>query len=375
MRRWNDLIYNAVRRWIDLVLRRRTAPVLLMKAGSGLIFSSLAIGALAGSFSWDSPYGLVAVIIETEGGGLSVGWIAVAFLAGLVLLGVGAALQVRDHLRDSRRIVVIEQRGLHRGVDTPLAEQLPSDLAGRIDTVVLDHRQLTGTAEIPAPEDALQQLHSLRGVIRERRDAVGPGKAALVYGGMAPVPLTFLTGMLVGDESAVSVMDWDRTQSRWRELDSCDDGERFEVDGLGEFGDPVDHPHGSEAAIAIAVSYPSDLEAIGRTVGNLPIIRMSLPTPGVDQHWSRDKQAALCLQFCDVLARVMQHGVRRVHLFVAAPNSLVFNLGRHYDDRLHPEASVYQYERSMIPPFPWAIELPTHGRRDAILRREHPAAA
>lgn len=66
--------------------------------------------------------------------------------------------------------------------------------------------------------------------------------------------------------------------------------------------------------------------------------------------------------FTELLGDLMAKGVGRVHLFIAAPNSVVFTLGRHLDDRLHPEVLVYQYERSASPPFPWAVN-----RRDLAL--------
>lgn len=73
--------------------------------------------------------------------------------------------------------------------------------------------------------------------------------------------------------------------------------------------------------------------------------------------------------FTDLLGDLMAKGVKRIHLFIAAPNSVVFTLGRHLDDRLHPEVLVYQYERSASPPFPWAVKMPTHGQSVAQIVR------
>jgi hypothetical protein len=211
-------------------------------------------------------------------------------------------------------------------------------------------------AQISNPEDALAQISSLRQQLRQKRDAAGPGNVELVYGGMAPVPMTFLAGMMIDNEADITVMDWDRDQRRWRELDSTDDGDRFTVADLEAL------PYGTlEVALAIAVSYPSDIDGIRTTLPDMPIIRAFMSTLSTSAHWSASKQSAMLNDFTAILGKLMEKGVRRLHLFIAAPNSVVFNLGRHFDDRLHPDVLVYQYERSASPPFPWAVQMPTHG--------------
>lgn len=103
---------------------------------------------------------------------------------------------------------------------------------------------------ISSPEEALSQIAGLRQQLRQKRDAAGPGNVKLVYGGMAPVPLTFLTGMMVGNKSGLTVMDWDRFAEKWREPDGADDGDRFTVSGLEVMQNKT-----AEVALAVAVSF------------------------------------------------------------------------------------------------------------------------
>ena len=159
-------------------------------------------------------------------------------------------------------------------------------------------------------------------------------------------------------------MDWDRFAERWREPDGVDDGDRFTVAGLEELQDKI-----PEVALAVAVSFPSDEDGIRATLGDMPLIRLALPGLSTTAHWSADKQSAMSIDFTDLLGNLMVKGVKRIHLFIAAPNSVVFSLGRHLDDRLHPEVLVYQYERSASPPFPWAVKMPTHGQSGAQIVR------
>ena len=121
--------------------------------------------------------------------------------------------------------------------------------------------------------------------------------------------------------------------------------------------------------LAVAVSFPSDADGIRATLGAMPLVRLALQTLSTTAHWSADKQSAMAKDFTDLLGDLMAKGVECIHLFIAAPNSVVFTLGRHVDDRLHPEVLVYQYERSASPPFPWAVKMPTHGQSAAQIVR------
>ena len=93
---------------------------------------------------------------------------------------------------------------------------------------------------------------------------------------------------------------------------------------------------------------------------------MELPNGNPSCHWSLVKQQELGREFFELLVKLKGLGISRVHLIVAAPNSVVFNLGRHYDPRNLPSARIYQYEQSHEVPYPWSVELPTHGKQASI---------
>lgn len=354
---------------ITYIFRLPSWPSRLLRTGVTLIIAGLGVGGLAGDLSWIDKDRVLRLAVQANGGGQSVYWSQIIVFLGILLAATGLILGVIDHVTDRRQfrkqsVVVVEHRGLHQTVDTPLSSSVPKRLKGRIDAMPIDHRQSTSTSQISSPEDALSQVAGLRQQLRQKRDAVGPGNVELVYGGMAPVPLTFLTGMMVGNEAGLTLMDWDRFAEKWREADGEDDGDRFAVFGLEALQNGT-----AEVALAIAVSYPSDADGIRSTIGDMPLIRLALSNLGTTAHWSSDKQSAMARDFTDLLGDLMAKGVRRVLLFVAAPNSVVFTLGRHLDDRLHPEVLVYQYERSASPPFPWAVQMPTHGRSAARIAR------
>jgi hypothetical protein len=213
---------------ITYIFRTPSWPSRLLGAGITLIVAGLGVGGLAGDLSWINADRVLQFSVQADGGGLSVYWSKMAVCAGILSVAAGILLGINDHVADRRHrkqsVVVLEHRGLHQTVDTPLASAVPKRLKGRIDVLPVDHRQSTSTSQISSPEDALSQIAGLRQQLRQKRDAAGPGNIKLVYGGMAPVPLTFLTGMMVGNEAGLTVMDWDRFAERWRELDGADDG-------------------------------------------------------------------------------------------------------------------------------------------------------
>lgn len=126
-----------------------------------------------------------------------------------------------------------------------------------------------------------------------------------------------------------------------------------------------------EVVLALSISYPVDEPGIATTFPGLPILHMKMNNLSSNAHWSLEKQSALAEQFLQILKELSAKGAKTIHLIIAAPNSVVFNLGRIYDRRLLPSAIVYQYERSSIPAYPWGVALPSHAQDEpSIFRHE-----
>jgi hypothetical protein len=192
---------------------------------------------------------------------------------------------------------------------------------------------------------------------RDRRDLT------VIAGGMAAVPFAFLMGVLLYDEDRVTLLDWDRAQECWRSLDEPDDGERLVQTGLETIG------NASEVVVAVAVSYPEDRAAIAHRFPGVPVIRLGLPAPAIDHHWSAQKQAAWAQQFFDVARALCATNVRQVHLVLVAPTSVVISFGRSYDKRNLPALTVYQYENGSPATYPWGVTMPVANTPSATLLR------
>ena len=223
-------------------------------------------------------------------GGTPIWLVYAAGLLGLGLMVCGFVWEVVRYCVEQRRlnrkkVVVIEVRGLRDASGTPLIEAIPASLEGYRDHVLIDMRQGIKDGEIVDPEAALGGLISLPADRKRRENGFDRRDLTLVYGGIAPAPFTFLAGVLIDDESAVFIFDWDRHTEAWRQLDGSDDGKRFRGSGLDKI--PVDTP---EVALAVSVSYSVIGNDVRGKVGGIPFVALDLEGGSPDCHWFEEKQ-------------------------------------------------------------------------------------
>lgn len=265
-----------------------------------------------------------------------------------------------NELRNRKKVIVIEGRGLREDDGSPLTEAVPTDIVGNRIGVLMDLRQRKDGLVVD-PEELLLDVDSTRKQVQQYAKHGDSRDVTLVYGGLTPVPLTFLSGVVFDDEGRIVVMDWDRTREAWRSLDSDDDGQRFEIEGLDDVGSS------KEVVVAVSLSYQVRSENIVTTF-SYPVVRMTMPDLE-SSHWSQVKQNALATQFFEVAKRLEAKGVTTIHLLLAGQNSVVFNLGRRYDKRNLPDVIVYQYEGAGEKKFPWGVRMPVRGQRVPSIMR------
>ena len=360
MRRLFEHFFRAA---IDWLFRRRSPALIVMRIGLGCLTLAMGVGwVLNVSLPWRENQ--LEINLSSAGGMPAIVVYLAAFL-GTACLVVGLVWEVCRYRAEQRRLlrkkaIVIEVRGLRDTSGTPLTEAVPQSLEGHREQVLIDLRQRVQDGFIVEPSAAVERLNSLPADIDRRANGVDRRDIAYVYGGLAPVPFTFLTGLLIDDEGSVTTMDWDRHTEKWRTLDESDDGRRFTVVGLEDL--PA---NSAEVALAISVSYRIDVTGVREKVGGIPLVEMVLNEGTPDSHWSREKQKALGCQFLNTIIKLGNVGVERVHLFLAAQNSVVFQFGRLYDKRNLPEVLVYQYQRGSSSVYPWAVRMPVSGVRNA----------
>lgn len=338
------------------------------QATRGLLATGVALAALGAVggrvLTVQTPYlGVLLQLMEPAGG-----WGTVVNGASIFFLLLGATLGSLDwwqaHRAQQRhRVIAIEVRGLRDTADTPLERARFLTLRGRIESILLDVRAGASDSRIQQPEDAVEALVPVTQLLRAHKGGRDRQDVEVVVGGLAPVPLLMLVGALLDDESAIEVVDWDRSKEAWRQL------ERSGVDSAEmEWERPLEEELGQDVVLVISASYMADLDGIRDTFPGLACLHLVVNRPQIDSTWSEDRQQRVAAQFAQEISRLVAYNVRRIHIVAAVPASLAIRLGRSYDRRNMPEIRVYQYERDANPRYPWAVRLPTADRPASVVR-------
>jgi hypothetical protein len=353
-------IHNFLSGAIDWLWRKRSTGLTLIRISVTVLLALLGtswamkiiVPTSSGSFqfSFDTNQGTPAYLIVV---GLILA--VLLFVVGIVLL------IIEERGLGKKRAIAIELRGLRDTTGDPLKDKVPRNIPGRREQILVNIRRSDG--RILDPEDALQQVVHLPTSIANLEAGADRSDIAYVAGGLAPVPFSFLMGVLLDDEGGVTLMDWDRTGNYWRSLNGQDDGDRFTVSGMEQVGEA------EEIVLSVSVSYPTNTHGITQIFAGQPIVSMSLSNLATDGHWSEGKQAAIAQEFFNMMCALCGTDVKHVNLVLAAPNSVVIRFGRIYDKRNLPPLTVWQYENGQNPLYPWGVRMPVAGNNSAMLVR------
>jgi hypothetical protein len=360
----NDFLQQIVLRVVEWLTRPRNVGLKLMGYGVALLVATLGVD-YWGQVDYVDDQRRVSFKIAT-GDSLPKWMTLAAYGLGALLLVIGLGLVLYSFVSNERQAsrklaVVVELRGLHASPDTPAKDANLGALSRQRRWVKLDFRPKS-EAELVDPAFALQRISGLKNALQTQVDGRDPSDVSVAIGGLAAVPALFLAGMLLDDESAVTLYDWQRDSKRWRLIDGPDDGKRVL---------PVDYnslpAQATDAVLAVSLSYAVSLSAVKASFPTLGVVELRAEEIVADKYWSCEKQQAVVAAFRAVVQELLRRSVNRIHLVLAAPASLCLRLGMSYDRRLLPELLVYQYERTSTPPYPWAFAMPTHGKPEAAL--------
>lgn len=344
------ILEHLTKQFISWRFRKRSPFVNAFSVSGAILIAVFGLGNLTGALSYrDFTFELTqSDSIEST---ILTGAVVVCLIVFLLSFIAFFVQVLRDCLSGKKeRIIVIEGRGLRDDDGVSLADSLNDEFPKIRLPYILDLRQrLDG--KLLQPEDLIPKISAVKVNINQMRSGDARSNTLIAYGGLTAVPLTFLTGVELDDEGAITIFDWDRAAEKWRPLDDLDDGRRLSEPNLEDF------PASDNAILAVSVSYPIDTADL-ETSFDLPIVRMDLDGRSSSSHWSVEKQSAIASQFFEVSKQLSARGVKHIHLILAAPNSVVFNFGRRYDKRNLPELTVYQYERSDDLKYPWGIRMP-----------------
>lgn len=358
---------------VDWKTRQRKIQYLIMLLGVGMLGVSKYLGQSLTLQKGD----LQLALSISEGNIITDYFVNIVALfiisGGFIWLLIDAYQEAKITVR--KKVVVIEGRGLRKVTTTPLHKVVAKHFSGKIDPLTIDITQRVRDGEVIYPQDTFNNnIKTIVSNIAPRIDGIDHQDLTLVYGGFLPVPFTFYLGAILDDNGPVYVFDWDRKQEDWRLIDNNTDDDHA---GFTITEEPQDHPSPAEdVVLAVSVSYQADIAGIRRTFPHYPISHLALDNMAFGNHWSLSKQSRLALQFIEYAKILTARGAKRIHIVLAAPSSIALNFGRRYDNRNLAQALVYQYEKDHAIAYPWAVEIPGHGRREgSVLMTSNPACA
>lgn len=279
----------------------------------------------------------------------------IVFIASVVLV-IGVVLVIMKFKREmalenKKRVIVVEARGLRDDDGSSLIDALPPSITGQKIPILLDLRQRQD-GMIIAPKRLIHEVEATHRSILQHKKSHDRDNLSTIYGGLTSVPLTFLTGILFDDESSLVTYDWNRDDEEWQVIgDRDDDKEEFVISGLDDITSE------SDVVLSISFSYLITTASIESSI-TYPVVSLRMQNAPLSDHWSLDKQRRLSHDFVNVIKKMTARGVERIHLTMAAPNSVVFHFGRKYDKRNFPEIIVYQFENGKKTEYPWGVSMP-----------------
>lgn len=360
------LAYDFIVRAIEWLFRIRTLGAQLLKGGVALLMVVLGADYVVGiAFK----YGDVKLDIHgSTGSGLPAFFVYSAATIAILMMVIGGLLIWRDERRERRKLlVVVEVRGLHSSPDTPAKDVIKPAFRGQRHSVLVDFRP-SQAGELVNPELMLSKIKGMKLNVESAVQGRDMSDVSVAIGGIAAVPGMFLVGMLFEDESKFERYDWNRDLVNWKMIGSLDDGNRTHPLEI-----PLLTASNTDVVLAVSASYLVDESAVAGAFPGLPVARLSAEKIQANSFWSEEVQTAFATEFRNAVQELLHHQVKRIHLVMAAPASLTLLLGSTYDERLHPELVVYQYEKSSVPPYPWGVLLPSHGTPEPRIEYVTPA--
>jgi hypothetical protein len=280
-------------------------------------------------------------------------WVtAVCLGLGGLLVAIGLYLSWVLFLdQRHKRVIAVELRGLKQTIDTPLETAIPRRVMGVRESILIDVRDLVdGTDE--QKKMAVGAVNNLPQLLKQKKDGRDRSDLTVYAGGLAPVPLLFLSGTLFAAESTINWLDWDRKALNWVSPASGTDLPNLL---------PVNITSGKidDAVLVVSVSYPVDLKEVDQSFPGVPIAELKLGEAYPGLVVSEESIQVMMQQFMEAIVSLQRFGVKKIHLVLAAPSILSMRLGTSYAGRNMPALIVYQYQRAQAEnPYPWGVMMP-----------------
>jgi hypothetical protein len=341
-----------IERWIVRVLI--TAGLLLITNG------------LQG-FSWIVELSLHILKIESEKRlGIdysihTINWISV--VAGLLLILLGLLLhylykKIELNFNKPKKLFLSI---IHKSIDDfikPKYSKLDNFKIENylIQEIEIDQTMIYKNGKLEHPEASLFYQNDILSKIRAFTNNYSDFEIA--YFGLAHIPLIWDLGMTIADKFPINYYEYNRQSSSWKKLiTSINTTENFiNVDKVTQEDKSIN------AIIKIEISYEIENMEIHQVVDNHKYLTtIKIKSIGLDKIKSLNQIDSLTKCFRKAVDNIIKDSdIENIHIFYSGPVSLAFSLSRKVSKRTDPNFIIYNYTRSSIPKYKWAVKISTN---------------
>jgi nucleoside phosphorylase len=225
-----------------------------------------------------------------------------------------------------------------------------------VQELLIDQTDLYENGRLVDPVDALQRQRDLIHRVNHFIDRYP--NAQIAYLGLAHIPLVFHAGYEI-NRCAIRLLTTNRQTGEWIPLlpDAEHESELCIQEAPSNISDEV-----GDVVVRMSISYRISRQQINGIVKEpLASFHLSLSKPRPDAIIS-EKQVNDCARaFHQLLVDINAHfpKTRRIHLFIAAPPTVVFRCGQQVSKTVDPDILVYNFSNKDQPNYGWAVNVAT----------------
>ncbi len=160
--------------------------------------------------------------------------------------------------------------------------------------------------------------------------------------GLAPIPLLIFYGNLFANRPNIDVYQLKKNPSSW-EWENNDTKLNISTTWLSNFA------HASEAAIMLSFSGKVNIANVNNTIdtASLPTVELSIENPYDDFLRSKQQLDEFLIEFRKIKSKLLELGVKQIHLFAAIPISFAISIGQAYNPNYDANLVTYDYKQGI----------------------------
>lgn len=293
--------------------------------------------------------------------------VAASLAFGLLAVGIMVFGTLIERTTPRPPVIAVRHRSFDGAPNVLTDDDLRLEDRGRpIIEEEIDQTAFYSNGVLTDPGGALQLQRDLASHVRAHMRA--RSGTSVAYYGKAHIPFVFAAGFSLHTDVPVQFYELERTvDANWRSVKPGSGRDLGVATAVSEIGD------GEDASIRISVSYPvSDSDVAERLVVRGSDHHIHVAEPGIDIVTHAGQVEAIAKAFREVLDGLARRPrtPSRIHVFCAAPMSVVFALGRALSPTIHAPVLVHNFSQAERPRYAWAVRI--NGGTTPVVELPHP---